>query len=185
MHKFSVTSHNASQQPIITIILSIFLGFILGPSSAFGHDFSLGLAAVESGHDRFRPGASASVRIGATAFAEVAIWGRTFGHIKEETLLGTLGGKWPLGISHLYFAGGISFLREKTKITFPEPNNTAVQETSLSHGLSLGTGYTLFRYKKFHGDISWVSNIYPAGGNAILLAHGRIQLITFSSGIEL
>lgn len=185
-HRTVVSSSlNRRNSSLFIVSLAILLFWFAKPSPAFAHYFSLGLAAVESGNDRFRPAASASVGVGSIAFADVSLWGRSMGPIEEESMLVTLGGKWPLGVSRLYVSVGISAVREETNINFASEYGGPEKEVSLSHGISLGTGFTLFRIKNFRSDVTWVSNIYPAGSIAILLAHGRKQLITLSSGIDL
>lgn len=173
---------------ILAIVLA-HLGIVtaLGGASvtAMAMDLSLGLTAVESGNDTFRPGATVRVGVGKVAVADYTILGRTIGPVTERTSIFSLGGRWAVGSGNLYVTAGLSGAQEITRIKGGSQEGGDLTEVSLAGGGALGVGYTLLRAAGYRMDLSWTSHIYPAGGGGLLLAHGRKQLFGLTAGVDL
>lgn len=169
---------------ISRLAAAVIATWILAAPTALAGDVSWGLAGIEEGGDRIRP--AVSLRLGAdSVYADFIYWGRSFGPVREQDGIVSIGGRSKIHGDWLYACAGFSLLAEKTSIKGGGEDGENLSETSLAPGAMLGVGARVASFGGFRYDLQWNSHIFPAGGGGIFLANGRKQVFLLSGGVEL
>jgi hypothetical protein len=170
--------------------------FLAATTTSTATGIVAGGGLVDAGDDSFRPAATAGMNAGRY-FLNLSIWGRDFGKVSERNALATLGSSADV-IGKLYVRYGLGALRDETSIdgvskggkTDETPatgdgSSSKYSEVSVAPLFLLGSGYRLIDAAAARLDLQWTSHIVPAGLGGIFLAHGRIQTLMITGGIDL
>lgn len=150
---------------------------------------------VDVGDDSFRPAATAGLNAGRY-FLNISVWGRDFGKVSERNAVATLGSSADV-VGRLYVRYGLGALRDETSIEGVSAGGKASDASATGDGggkytevsvaplFLLGSGYRLIDAAAARLDLQWTSHIVPAGLGGIFLAHGRVQTLMITGGIDL
>lgn len=164
-----------------------------------------GAGIVDAGDDTFRPTASVGLN-GGPYFLNLSVWGRNYGRVSERNALATLGSTIDIA-GRLYVRYGLGALRDQVSIdgmnfedkstrdsTSSNPTANVLEtedgagtkpEVSTAPVFLLGSGFRLVDADSWRLDFQWTSHIVPAGFGGLFLAHGRIQTILITGGMDL
>lgn len=152
-------------------------------------DFAAGFAAMEEGDDRLRPAMSLHVGWPQDFESKAYYYGRTYGPVKEETILLTAVKSWGLFKSKFLTAHfGAAVMDERTELTFDgDHSEESESEDNLNAGAVFGIAAQL---PKSQGplflQVSWDSHVFAAGlAGGLFLSSGRKQAISIVGGVAL
>jgi hypothetical protein len=153
--------------------------------SAFAFELGLGMSAIEEGDDRLRPGILLHASAWDQYSSRLIYYGRKFGPVTERTLIISayrhLDIFRMLNNRFLYGGLGLAFMNEQTVIDLPGDKDS---ENNPNLGFTFG----------LHGDIpikgpifiraSMESHMFLAGLAGVLLANGRKNVVSITSGVK-
>lgn len=167
------------------LFVSLFMLWqVLWQTECFGVNSAVGLLLVEESDDRPRPGIM--LQLGDKNYeSRFFYYARTFGPVVEHSWLLTFANNFPLPImKHLFGSMGFVLLQESTYISFASRDRDFnTREDRFNLGGYLGLHWTYQYWNRWFLQFGWDASLFPAGTTGgILLATGRKQLITFSTG---
>lgn len=152
---------------------------------AYSFELGLGLSAIEEGDDRIRPGMLLHASALDVYSSRLFYYARKFGPVTERTAIVSayrhIGIFRMLNNTFLYGGVGIAIMNEQTVIDIPGDH---VTENNPNLGFTFG----------LHGDLpikgpvfiraSMESHLFLAGMAGILIANGRKNIISVTSGVK-
>lgn len=164
------------------------LATYLLPASAHAFDLSAGLAAIEEGDDRLRPGAALHVGLNQDYFMRGYLYGRTYGPVTERTSLASANyrfGFWGSAKDKGFLGAlGVATLMEETTVKAdPEGKEDDTVAKQFNLGMSFGASYR-WLFGSLETSVNWDSHVFLAGSAGIFLSTGRKQAISLLTGIQ-
>ncbi len=162
----------------------------MAPARAQAVELGVGAAAVEEGDDRLRPAVLVHAGFTPEIAARGYLYGRTYGPVKETTMLATVSRRWGLFKSNSLNASlGVALMDEQTKLAFSDPAEAVADKTENSYnaGLAFGISWSLPKGSgPLYFSASWDAALFPAGlEGMIFLSTGRKQTLSLIMGMTI
>ena len=160
----------------------VVLGTIsLSTASFSSTQLHVGASIVEEGDDRPHPAASLRLNWEERYIASFHVYGEDMDPVSSRNYL--------VSAQHLFsfmnipgVQGGIGVSALRREIYLPSANDNGGSYAGHNLGGSVGIYYTPIA--SYPLQLSWESNLYPAGIGAILLTTARRQVLTLSGGVS-
>lgn len=158
-------------------------------TSAMAFTVAGGFAAVEGGDDRYEPAATLRLGFGDMFAANTFYWGRTYGPVRQETIMTSFVRRWGMFNSETMTAEfGAVLMDERISLRYHEPQESYNRtENNYNFGVVYGVQIGLPKSAApMHLSLGWDSHLFAAGlEGGLFLATGRKHTLSIRGGVDL